>query len=133
VEAILVSLVFDHALRIRNMSEAPDSVPSNYTSERPIAVTPDSASPAAPEGDAELHSVSGTTEDASLSEEPEGAASSTTKTGRVSTTNEPARQESQGKIDDRVGKINNLVTSDLQNLNEGLDFLQLGVSSSNRT
>jgi hypothetical protein len=128
-----VLLVFDHALRIGIMSEVPDSVPPNNTSESPMAVTPDSASPAAPEGDAELHSVSGTTECAALSEEPEWAASSTTKVGRVSTTNEPAQQESQGKIDDRVGKINNLVTSDLQNLNEGLDFLQLGVSSSNRT
>ncbi|PCH35071.1 hypothetical protein WOLCODRAFT_145639 [Wolfiporia cocos MD-104 SS10] len=92
-EAIITQLVFDHALRIRVKSDAEGASPP---------ATPDSASAVAPAPGA----------DADRAEETSGAAD---RAGA-----EAGTQADTGK--NLAGRINNLVTTDLENILNGRDF-----------
>ncbi|KAI5991472.1 hypothetical protein EDD15DRAFT_2275310 [Pisolithus albus] len=121
VESIITQLVFEHALRIRMKAELPDSdnCPADST-----VTTPDSASVS--------ESVTAV-EDSRESSPDEGQHSTTDTTTSVS----KGKPKSQDKLDDTgggksvsgaenfVGKINNLITTDLGNITGGRDFLFL--------
>ena len=123
-QAILTQLVFDHALRIRIKAETPEQ-PSASTASTAVA-TPDSAS-----------EVDTRPDDETLHDNRDGTSQKSQKKGKrnadLSTTNNKIRMPTtapqahkSNKTENMVGKINNLVTSDLQNLVAGVDFLSLG-------
>ncbi|KAI4529011.1 P-loop containing nucleoside triphosphate hydrolase protein [Schizophyllum commune Loenen D] len=114
-EAIITQLVFEHALRIRMKAETPNSTPT--VSKAP---TPDNGSvadqPAGSEssGDETLHSAS-----------PTETTTTTTAVGGAKAKKGKGDKEEEGHSSSEalVGKINNLVTTDLNNLVDGRDFL----------
>ncbi|KAF9230564.1 hypothetical protein BU15DRAFT_69089, partial [Melanogaster broomeanus] len=120
-EAIITQLIFEHALRIRMKAEIPDNVKGAEST----VSTPDNASIA------ESNTVVEESSDSSVDE----AQSSSTITLDSSMSN--GKQKSKDKVDDAetqakkpkssadnlVGKINNLVTTDLGNIIDGRDFL----------
>ena len=135
-EAIITSLVFEHALRIRLKAETGDKKEGT-----------ESAPPSAPASDTER---SNTPEEGSTDDDDEEtvhsrsatatssttAATSTTATtavapeaGKVADTAKTvvveAEKEIKKKTSNFMGKINNLVTSDLENITTGRDFLFL--------
>lgn len=121
-QAIITQLVFDHSLRIRVKSEAEESS------------QPDSASVSPPStGDATLVGDSGS-EDATT----DNAAQSTTKDlSAKGKSKSPDFVKSKTSPDpskkNMVGKINNLVTSDLSTLQPGQAFMMMSMSSSTVT
>lgn len=141
----MTSLVFDHALRIRLKAETAEkkegatesAPPSAPASETGGSNTPDTASAQGDEeADADtLHSRSAT-----------AVSTATTGTSSTATVTAPAAQgkaadskkaeppkapeaDTKGKKGNLVGKINNLVTSDLDNITTGRDFLFICESS----
>ncbi|KAI0685987.1 hypothetical protein BC835DRAFT_1420713 [Cytidiella melzeri] len=143
-EAIITTLVFDHALRIRLKAE---------TEEKSKPAATESAPPSTPGSDAK---GSNTPETGSTHEEDEAdtvhsrsatatstatAATSTTATtvvapaasGKATDGSKPASKEPEeakkSKKGNFMGKINNLVTSDLSNITNGRDFLFLLISA----
>lgn len=146
VEGIITSLVFDHALRIRlkaEMGEKKDEAKVDDTtsvSTGPGSDTKGSNSPDIGSGDeddnATVHSRSttaGTTASTSTAATavapppPPGAA----KAADAKKQEEKADAESpKSKGANLIGKINNLVTSDLEHITEGRDFLFIGALTS---
>ena len=132
-EAIITQLVFDHSLRIRIKAETSDSPAASRAT---TAVhTPDNASIAdVEEGSATHGSQNGSngSEDETVRASTISAASTAAaKKGKdvpkkadeaKSTPAEPS--SASGNL---VGKIINLVTTDLNNLIDGRDFLFIGV------
>ena len=134
-EAIITQLVFDHSLRIRMKAETAESPsPSRATT---AAQTPDNASIAEPEPESE-EGASGST-----SSEDETTVRASTISGTSTATakgKEPAKKGEEDAKDKEkekekdasagsgnlIGKINNLVTTDLANLIDGRDFLFIG-------
>ncbi|KAI0774725.1 multidrug resistance-associated ABC transporter [Trametes elegans] len=124
-EAIITQLVFDHALRIRMKADTSES-PS--ASRATTAVhTPDNASIAeAPRGSQGSQTASNGSED-------ETARASTTSTASTDAAQKSkdskqadlksATAEDGPASGNLIGRINNLVTTDLSNLVEGRDFL----------
>ncbi|KIY46182.1 P-loop containing nucleoside triphosphate hydrolase protein [Fistulina hepatica ATCC 64428] len=130
-QSIVTQLVFEHALRIRMKAELPDSrknkdgdaTPSSDKDLSTPTGEPVSSSPAAED------SASGSSGDDSLS--------STTNVGTSSQTTLPKaannkNKDQKTKVEDHTsssssknltGRINNLVTTDLENLVDGRDFL----------
>lgn len=126
-QALITQLVFNHALRIRVKAEAANSAPSSAASS--ATTTPDSASVADPSETAESSANSEDEDETAVSE-----ATSTTKgkgkgsraasvSGESSKGLEPTASEKAGNL---VGKLNNLITTDLNNLTDGRDFLFVG-------
>lgn len=147
VEAIVTSLVFDHALRIRHKAETQSGHAGDL-------VKPYEFASGSEDNDNEDINNNGTSiDDAGDSDEStavdtsQGARSrsDTVASGSTSTPNAPnvsaklkddAQRKSDkagaspaSKGDNLAGKINNLVTSDLDNITNGRDFLFLGMDS----
>lgn len=140
-EALITQLVFEHSLRIRVKAE----VPSPTTPESTAPSTPDSEfadlaidhttandmGSSSSSGDETLHSGDGTLHSHSVSEtlhSSSASVSNSTSKGRQKPSKasppEPApKTQEQPSADNLVGKINNLVTTDLGNIIEGRDFL----------
>ncbi|KAJ7104533.1 hypothetical protein B0H15DRAFT_810457 [Mycena belliarum] len=97
VEGMLTELIFEHALRVRVKAHNPDGDEDNDT----------------------------TSDDGTLNpSETQSVASSDTAQGTPSTTSkDPKRPAASSSID--VGKISNLVTTDLRNVTNMSDFLML--------
>jgi len=132
-EGIITQLVFEHALRIRmkaetasNQQSPPPSTPGSETRSFAEGITDN-------ESEAESMAASG---EGTLRES--GASSTTTATSvakgkhkaKASTDSEtPPKpdkdKDKDTKKDNLIGKINNLVTTDLNNLVDGRDFLIL--------
>jgi hypothetical protein len=127
VSAIVTQLVFEHALRIRVKAETSSSPKTTP------AVTP------------EAHSETTTPDNVSVADNfgPETAGGSGEENGRSTTSLSikgkqkvefPASlasdddNEDPGKASNLVGKLNNLISTDLENLIEGRDVLLLGPS-----
>lgn len=123
-EGIITQLVFDHALRIRVKSETG----SSNTPASSAATTPDNASIA----DASERSESPTAED----DDAQTAVSEGTNVSKVSkgkhtqassestTATATEKPQTEGAhAGNLVGKLNNLVTSDLSNVTNGRDFM----------
>ncbi|KAF5377185.1 hypothetical protein D9615_006331 [Tricholomella constricta] len=142
-ECIITQLVFEHSLRIRVKAETNTDSPS--ASPRPSApITPDTDSTMSsfpPDSDSAAASTSGhhseltgTTEvgTAHSRDDTLGASSSSVKSdsskkgkGRAAKPFKGAESEpaASSSADNLVGKINNLVTTDLANIVESRDFL----------
>ncbi|KIO07506.1 hypothetical protein M404DRAFT_24002 [Pisolithus tinctorius Marx 270] len=118
-ECIITQLVFEHALRIRMKAEVPDTDKGSADS---TVTTPDSAS----------LSESATAVESSREGSPDEGRSTTTD---VATPVTNGKLQSEGKRGDTsgeksasstenfVGKISNLITTDLGNITDGRDFL----------
>ncbi|RPD81341.1 multidrug resistance-associated ABC transporter [Lentinus tigrinus ALCF2SS1-7] len=128
-EGIITQLVFDHALRIRMKAETLESPAASRATT--AAHTPDNASIAEPEDGASHDSPSGS--NASEDETVRASTISTASTAATKKGKEPAVKKSEAPKDapaepstgsgNLIGKINNLVTTDLNNLVDGRDFL----------
>jgi hypothetical protein len=129
VTAIATQLVFEHALRIRVKAETPSSPAATPTA------TPDSRSEVTtPESDSavEINIVS---EDAGGGSD-EGGQSTTAASSIKGKRREEApgsdscKKDGSDRSSNLVGRMNNLVSTDLENLIDGRDFLPFCSSSS---
>jgi hypothetical protein len=127
VSSIVTQLVFEHALRIRMKAETSSSArttPVATPNIRSEATTPDNVSIASDNIEAEPTAGSG--------EETAQSATSSNIKGKQKEDSQPATpvveddDEGLGKSSNLVGKMNNLVSTDLENLVEGRDFLLFG-------
>lgn len=117
-QAILTQLIFEHALRIRVKAEASDQgepVRTPGTGSTTAVATPDNASTAEPEG-----ATSSPSSNNGDTPEP---------TTKQKDTKLEAKEEKAEKKRNLVGKLNNLVTSDLDSLQGGQMFMMLGKSA----
>ncbi|KAJ4476620.1 hypothetical protein J3R30DRAFT_3759412 [Lentinula aciculospora] len=123
-QAIITQLVFEHSLRIRVKPETADSGASSTTSSSPETLTPDSVSvhEGIVDGSDTIHSVSPS----------ESVESSTVHSSSASVSSGKSKDKKKKDKDsdtptsdtnNLVGKINNLVTTDLENILDGRDFL----------
>ncbi|KAH7927390.1 P-loop containing nucleoside triphosphate hydrolase protein [Leucogyrophana mollusca] len=105
-ESIIVQLVFNHSLRIRMKAELPDD--GKKVDEPTDATALDSAQSSTLASDTE-----------------EGE----TETIRSSTVTSDSKKDEgpKSRASNLVGKLNNLVTTDLSSLNEGRNFLLIGL------
>ncbi|TDL28857.1 P-loop containing nucleoside triphosphate hydrolase protein [Rickenella mellea] len=135
VEGIITQLVFEHALRIRMKAATSDK---KGEADSTAATTPDTASVA----DSEEHGDSGDADDSPVgssaddtlrastssvksdSSKAKGKDPSASVSGK-SSTSAKVDSEKSGSDDNLVGKLNNMVTTDLNNITEGRDFLLL--------
>ncbi|KAG1908484.1 uncharacterized protein F5891DRAFT_993333 [Suillus fuscotomentosus] len=126
-EGIITQLVFEHALRIRMKAELPDGKKSG---ESTPSSTPDSASVAGSSTAAadESTDCSG---DETLQASTETASTSSTKKDKRKSQDIKEEMDNSSKqhssADNLVGKINNLVTTDLSNLTDGRDFIMVAL------
>jgi hypothetical protein len=138
VEAIVMSLVFDHSLRIRLKAEtdaksasAPVSVANSALGSPKASDTLVKDSGSGDEGDSDtVHSRSATAVSTTTAATtstiipPASAQTTAADTKNAISITEP--KEKQEKKSNLVGKINNLMTSDLANITRGRDFLFIG-------
>ncbi|KIJ68829.1 hypothetical protein HYDPIDRAFT_25082 [Hydnomerulius pinastri MD-312] len=122
-EGIITQLIFEHALRIRMKAELPDNDKGSGSG----ASTPDSASIAESSTIVE-GSREGSVDDVQSSS-ASTAASSTSK-GKQKAKDKTDDADAQAKkpqssADNLIGKINNLVTTDLGNITDGREFLMV--------
>ncbi len=134
-EAIVTQLVFEHALRIRMKAEAHSTTPTPSTpSEASAPATPGDVTPPDTE-----HATDGSTDTETTLHSPassEGDAHSRDTTlkdssASVKSTDDSKKGKETAPVDPEaknlVGKINNLVTTDLQNIVDSRDFIRLAV------
>lgn len=133
----MTSLVFDHALRIRLKAETANKkngetsgAASPAGSDAQGATTPDNASDGQGDDDETVHSR--TTTGASTATAASSATVVAPQTPAKGKHDKKAdiKEEDKDKKEDKsgsnlIGKLNNLVTSDLQNITSGRDFLAL--------
>ncbi|KAF5338427.1 hypothetical protein D9758_012247 [Tetrapyrgos nigripes] len=117
-QAIITQLVFEHSLRIRVKAEAPsssgNSVPNSSTD------TPDTLSVAG----VEETSASSSTEEETIRASTASITSNTAQSkGKKQEQKGEKEKEPTSDSSNLVGKINNLVTTDLENIIDGRDFL----------
>ena len=128
ITAIVTQLVFEHALRIRvkaDTSSSPAPTPTATPEGRSESTTPDSGS---------VVDINIASEDAGGSNEETRSEQSTTTASTIkgkrkedapgSDSSKEAGDEPGGSSN-LVGKMNNLVSTDLENLVDGRDFLLL--------
>lgn len=125
-EAMVTQLVFEHALRVRMKAEVPDAA-----SQEPAQPADDSDSDGSV--DETLRGNVSEAESATTNVPANGESNgSPTKKGKKKapsvTSTETSRTHADGssKADNLVGRINNLITTDLGNLIDGRDFLLIG-------
>ncbi|PSR81762.1 hypothetical protein PHLCEN_2v6271 [Hermanssonia centrifuga] len=133
VEAIITSLVFDHALRIRLKAEVsdtqttavvPESPPNAPGSSTKSLNTPDSSSTAGDSGTIQTAATSSTA--TTVAAPPSGQVTGKAPDTKKTEASTPKGKDSKGKGANLVGKIMNLVTSDLSNIISGRHFLFVG-------
>ena len=127
VSAVATQLVFEHALRIRMKAETSSSArttPVVTPDTRSEATTPDNGSIA---GDNTVAELTAGGDDSRQSTTPSSIKG---KQKDISPSYPVDEDDSEGlgKSSNLVGKMNNLVSTDLDNLVEGRDFLLLGSS-----
>ena len=118
-EALLTQLVFEHSLRIRFKAEGSKESSPSTVQTASSSVTP------------ETRSVEGSTNFENCDTESDTTASSTkgkAKADSFSTKSAAAKDEKnvEKKKNNLVGKINTLVTVDLENVVNAKDFLMVG-------
>ncbi|KAI0365037.1 P-loop containing nucleoside triphosphate hydrolase protein [Pilatotrama ljubarskyi] len=137
IQAVITELVFEHALRVRMEADTSDSVTATPSSVSTEAVTSDNASHDGPEGDGSLEGEESNAGDApdsatasSSTAVPPSTTSSIKGKGKEKSSSEsgstappaatPAPSEmpesKTGASEHLIGRINNLVSSDLSNL-----------------
>ncbi|KAI5124482.1 hypothetical protein M0805_008364 [Coniferiporia weirii] len=143
-EGIITQLVFEHALRIRMKAETSSDKPGSVASS--TSQTPDTASIAESDAHTESTAVNGegnvcasgsgdesplsssasTKSNASKGKGKDGHSTSGRSASLKPETNAPTSTSDTGNL---VGKLNNLITTDLQNIVEGRDFMMLTCQS----
>ena len=128
IQAIVTELVFEHALRVRMKAETNDAaVDASKSDENTAVPTPDAASQAGADGAGEGAEGSQATADAPTDSAASGSETATASSAAKGKGKAPAEDaakkpaEPKKPAEDKkgknlVGKINNLVTSDLSNL-----------------
>ena len=120
-ESIITQLVFDHSLRVRMKSETPAESPSASRATT-AAHTPDNAS-IAEEGGSDTPPLS---EEETVRASTISGSSAATKKGKDKDAKKGEEEKAPAPAPDSgnlIGKINNLVTTDLNTLIDGRDFL----------
>ena len=130
VNAIVTQLVFEHALRIRVKAEttsSPAATPTATPEGRSEATTPDSGS--AIDIDIVSEDAEGAGEEAQSEQSTTAASSVKGKRKEDAPGSDSSRDDSgePGASSNLVGKMNNLISTDLENLVDGRDFLLLGL------
>ncbi|EMD39575.1 hypothetical protein CERSUDRAFT_111891 [Gelatoporia subvermispora B] len=127
-EAMITSLIFDHSLRIRVKAESEHEGEDSARSS--IAATPETTSVA--EAQAEVESAEDVLDDDEetlRASSASGTSRSAVDKGKAKSSPEPEAEHSavsaQDKLKNLVGKLNNLVTVDLDNITPAVDFLML--------
>ncbi|KAH7102271.1 ATP-binding cassette transporter [Auriculariales sp. MPI-PUGE-AT-0066] len=126
VESFLTELVFEHSLRIRMKEEAPATTPTSTPTASETATVVDSdEEPDSPDG-SDPATVVGSEGATSRSGAKGKKPIPPSRTASVASTKGPSPvKKDESKEANLVGKINNLVTSDLNNITEARDFLFL--------
>ncbi|KAI0918391.1 hypothetical protein AcV5_002391 [Taiwanofungus camphoratus] len=130
MEAIITQLIFDHALRIRMKAEVSDTSASD--GDVTVVTTPDTASvvepsdtqasAASPDSDSnEDEMMRSSSLKASVSQGKQKSRDDLTNGSSASTSDKPM-PTSDEKTGNLVGRLNNLVTSDVDNVHMGCDF-----------
>ncbi|KAJ3760576.1 hypothetical protein EV360DRAFT_81041 [Lentinula raphanica] len=125
-QAIITQLVFEHSLRIRVKAETADSPGDSKTSSSPETLTPETSSihEGTVDGSDTLHSVSPTEEGETATVHSSSASVSSANGKDQKKTKKPQDDDTPtSDTNNLVGKINNLVTTDLDNIVDGRDFL----------
>ncbi|KLO19974.1 P-loop containing nucleoside triphosphate hydrolase protein [Schizopora paradoxa] len=131
-EGVLTELIFEHALRIRMKAQVP---PGTSVSAPTTAVaTPDNASVVSADDENTLGNSTLTTDEtvvASSSSVKSSSSKGKAKSSGESPTADKKPEESahRSSTDNLTGKLNNLVTTDIQNIVEGRDFPLLIVNA----
>ncbi|EED80206.1 predicted protein [Postia placenta Mad-698-R] len=136
IEAILTQLVFDHALRMRIMADVPET--STSTGSTTVASTPDTAS-FAESGSTRTHTNAANSEDdVTLSGTNTAAGETTTTQGKDkskvsvqqsqkdSSGPSASSEDTQTEGSNVTGKVNNLITTDLDAIAGARDIFQFG-------
>ncbi|KAH9019330.1 hypothetical protein EDB83DRAFT_2508434 [Lactarius deliciosus] len=128
VTAIVTQLVFEHALRIRvkaETSSSPASTPDATPDARSEASTPDSGSVV--EINIVSEEVGGSSEETRSEQSTIAASSMKGKRKDAAPGSDSGKEDGDepGDSSNLVGKMNNLVSTDLENLVDGRDFLLL--------
>ncbi|KAF7306582.1 ATP-binding cassette transporter [Mycena indigotica] len=118
-EAIITQLVFEHALRIRVKAESSEKTPTSGTSTPARSETP------SPVEEGSSGDETATETDALSRDETLQASSASVKSSSSAKKDKGKEAESDAESgkDNLVGKITNLVTTDLTNITESRDFL----------
>jgi hypothetical protein len=113
-EGLLTQLVFEHSLRIRFKAEgSKENSPSTVHSASPSVTL-------------ETQSVEGSTTHEGSDTQSDTAASSTKGKAKADSSATKSAAAKDEKKDNLVGKINTLVTVDLENVVSAKDFLMVG-------
>ncbi|KII94420.1 hypothetical protein PLICRDRAFT_36691 [Plicaturopsis crispa FD-325 SS-3] len=126
MEAMMTQLIFEHSLRIRMVADAPESSSlDSSAAATPAATTPDSASATEEAANTLRASTSETVVESTSGETVAGSTGDAKGKSKSEYTAEdaekpPAAPATSGNL---VGKINNLVSTDLAKLTSGRDFL----------
>ena len=127
---IVTQLVFEHALRIRVKAEtsiSPAATPNVTPEGRSAATTPDSGSVVeinvVPEG------AGGGSQETRSEQSTSTAMSTNGRRKEEASRSDSSKGDDEGASSNLVGKMNNLVSTDLENLVSGRDILLLCLSS----
>ena len=143
-EALVIELVFEHSLRIRLKTEtsndslevasaasAPPTSKDTPAKDAAVVTTPEMEGARIPNLDSVTSSEISQSSTVVASKEPsavgsEAAASKANQNGKAKAKSNPAKVEKKsGKDANFIGRLNNLVTTDLQNIVRAKDFLIL--------
>jgi hypothetical protein len=116
LQAILTHFVFEHSLRIRLKAETSGDAPEDKPT-IPVTKPVDST-------EAENNQTDTETINADSSETAETSTQGTQANDEVET----GSTKKERSAENLIGEINNLVTTDLDNIIEGVDFVSLGMS-----
>jgi hypothetical protein len=128
VSAIVTQLIFEHALRIRvkaETSSSPRTTPAVTPEARSETTTPDNVSVADNIGP---RSAGGSGEESGRSTTSLSTKDKQKEQLPASLASDDDNEDS-GNASNLVGKMNNLASTDLENIIDGRDFLLLGPSS----
>ncbi|KAJ6604251.1 hypothetical protein DFH09DRAFT_1300496 [Mycena vulgaris] len=116
-EALITQLVFEHALRIRVKAESAEKKPSSGTS------TPEESGSSTPIEQDRSNASGDETLNAADTETLEGGSAPSIKSTTSSKSKSKEEPEDSADAKNLVGKITNLVTTDLENIVDSRDFL----------
>ena len=134
MEGMITQLVFEHALRIRMKEETASTGTTPAPSATPSANPSEPGSPEASEfGEgsvtvvgSEASGSQGTLTNGGAPNKGKGKAKQASEQSPAPATKEPEKkEEDKGGANNLLGKINNLITSDLDNIANGRVFLFL--------
>ncbi|EMD39558.1 hypothetical protein CERSUDRAFT_111873 [Gelatoporia subvermispora B] len=126
-EAMITSLIFDHSLRIRVKAETDNESEGSTTSS--MTVTPETASVVETEGVESVEDTTGNDDETLRANSTGGTSRSVVDKGKTKSSIVPEVERSaapaQDKLKNLTGKLNNLVTVDLDNVLATCDVLIL--------